>query len=146
MQRNAEIAPARVLSADRSAYFTASGLHTIIAMMSEARLQTEFWVQACVHRGNVHGIAVTVVHKGDPARGSVIVKLNRFEEGCVVLAETRDETGTRAWIRGTGAEPVAEADADAYIARNRKYDPDLWVLEVEDRQGRLPFEARILSV
>lgn len=115
-------------------------------MMSEARIQTEIWVQACVRRGNIDGIAVTVVHKGDPARGSVIVKLNCFEQGCVVLAETRDETGSRAWIRGTGANPVAEADADAYIARNRKYDPDLWVIEVEDRQGRLPFEARILPV
>ncbi|HLI12154.1 MAG TPA: DUF1491 family protein [Alphaproteobacteria bacterium] len=114
--------------------------------MDEARLATELWVQACIRRAGVDGIAVMVVRKGDPLRGSVLVKLNRFEQGCVVLAETRDARGGRAWLRGTGPEPVAEADADAYIARNRNYDPDLWVIEIEDRQGRLPFDETILAL
>jgi hypothetical protein len=114
--------------------------------MSEARLKTEFWVQACIRRGNADGIAVTVVHKGDATRGSVLVKLNRLEGGCTVLAETQDMSGARAWIKGTGAAPVAEAAADDYIARNRRTDPDLWVIEIEDREGRLPFEAKILAL
>ena len=114
--------------------------------MSEARLKTEFWIQACIRRGNIDGIAVTVLHRGDGARGSVLVKLNRFENGCTVFAEALDAAGQRAWMRGTGPDPVEEATADAYIARNRQYDPDLWVIEVEDRAGRLPFEARILSL
>jgi len=114
--------------------------------MSEPRLKTEIWIKACIRRGDSEGMPVVVRHKGDPTGGSVLVKLNRFEHGCVVLAETRDAAGARAWIRGTGAEPVAEAEAEAYIARNRKYDPDLWVLEIEDREGRLPFEARILAL
>jgi GMP synthase (glutamine-hydrolysing) len=114
--------------------------------MSEARLKTEYWVQACVRRAGIDGIAVMVLHKGDPTRGSVLVKLNRLEYGCVVYAETRDAGGAHAWLRGTGPEPVAEPVADAYIARNRQYDPDLWVIEVEDRAGRLPFDGTILAV
>ena len=112
--------------------------------MTEARLKTGLWVQACVRRGDLEGIAVTVVRKGDPDGGAVLVKLNQRELGCTVLAETRDPGGARAWIRGTGAAPVAEDAADAYIARNRQRDPDLWVIEVEDRAGRLPFEAQII--
>lgn len=112
--------------------------------MSEPRLKTALWVQACVRRGDLEGISVTVAHRGERDAGSVLVKLNRFEHGCTVLSETRDPEGRRAWLRGTGPAPVPEADADAYIARNRKFDPDLWVLEIEDRQGRLPFDERIL--
>jgi GMP synthase (glutamine-hydrolysing) len=112
--------------------------------MTEPRLKTALWVKACVRQGDIDGIAVTIVRKGDPDGGSVLVKLNRFEQGCMVLAETRDSTGARAWIQGTGASVVEEAVADAYIARNRKIDPDLWVIEVEDRDGRLPFEAKIV--
>ena len=112
--------------------------------MSEARLKTAIWVQACVRRGDLDGIAVTVVRKGDPDGGAVLVKVNRRDAGCTVLAETRDPAGARAWIRGTGAAAVAEADADAYIARSRARDPDLWVIEIDDRAGRLPFEATII--
>ena len=103
-------------------------------------------MQACIRRGNAAGIPVVVVHKGDATRGSVLVKLNRLDGSCVVLAETQEMSGARAWIKGTGTEPVAEAAADDYIARNRKYDPDLWVIEIEDREGRLPFEATILAL
>jgi GMP synthase (glutamine-hydrolysing) len=115
-------------------------------MTSEPRLMTEIWVQACIRRANAQGIPVTVVYKGDPARGSVLVKLMKFEMGCIVLAETRDDAGGRAWMRGTGPAPVEEATADAYIARNRKYDPDLWVIEIEDREGRLPFDETVLGI
>jgi hypothetical protein len=113
--------------------------------VTEARLKTEIWVQAAVRRANLDGTTVTVVAKGDPTSGSLLVKMNRFRDGCMVLAETRDAEGRRAWFRGTGKEPVDEATADAYIERYRKRDPDLWVVEVEDRTGALPFEGKILD-
>lgn len=112
--------------------------------MTEPRLKTEIWVKACVRRASVENIALAVVKRGDPDGGAVLVKLNRHAEGCVVFTETRDVNGARAWHKGTGAVPVPETEADAYIARNRRIDPDLWVIEVEDRQGRLPFDAIFL--
>jgi hypothetical protein len=114
--------------------------------MAEARLQTVIWVQACVRRGMVDGITVAVLKKGDPEAGSVLVRLDRRDLGCSVLAETRDKVGRRAWLRGTGALPVTGEEADAYIDRSRRRDPDLWVIEVDDRAGRLPFDDAVLDV
>ena len=84
------------------------------------------------------------MRSGDPDAGSVLVKLNRFESGCVVYSQTYDGNGRRAWIPATGDEPVDEGVADAYVARTVTFDPDIWVLEVEDRAGRLPFDINLL--
>ena len=35
-----------------------------------------------------------------------------------------------------GSEPVSENEATGYLARQRDFDPDLWIIEVEDRAGR----------
>jgi len=109
------------------------------------RLASELWVKACVRRADLEGIAVVVARRGDPTSGAILVKLNQRDLGCTVLAETITGEGSRAWFRGTGPAPVDEPAADDYIARHRRRDPDLWVVEVEDRAGRLPFDAEIVS-
>jgi GMP synthase (glutamine-hydrolysing) len=113
--------------------------------MTEPRLRTELWIQACIRRADLDNIPIAVLAKGDASAGAVLVKQNRFEQGCVVLTQGIDGAGRRGWFPGTGPAPVPEAEADAYIARARQRDPDLWVIEIEDRRGRLPFDDRILG-
>jgi hypothetical protein len=43
-----------------------------------------------------------------------------------------------------GAPPVAEAEADAYIARHVARDPDVWVLEIEDRKGQYQLDGKVV--
>ena len=112
--------------------------------MSTPRLQTALWVQAHVKRADLAGIPMVVLRKGDAEAGSVLVKLNRREAGCVVLSQSRTPEGELVFMRGTGPEAVPEEEADAYIARQLRYDPDIWVLEIDDRDGRHPFDERIL--
>jgi GMP synthase (glutamine-hydrolysing) len=114
--------------------------------MSEPRLRSALWIAACVRRASVEATAVTIMRKGDPESGAILVKLNRFSAGCTVLVETRDAAGARVWYQGTGEAPVSETEADLYIERSGRRDPDLWVVEIEDRTGRLPFDARIVRL
>ena len=49
-----------------------------------------------------------------------------------------------AWIAAMAGRLISEAEADAYIARAVTRDPDLWVVEIESRDGKHPFEGRML--
>ncbi len=113
-------------------------------LMSDDRLPTDLWVSAHLQRCNYEGIPAVIVRRGDRSAGTVLVKLNLLGPGCRVLTQIRDPAGRLAWMAALGSEPVAEAEADSYIARAVRLDPDLWVVEIEDRRGRLPFEGKVL--
>ena len=77
-----------------------------------------------------------VVVRGDPHSGIVILKLNQLEAGCRVMSQMRDLDGKLGWLEALDGALVPEAEANAYIARQTERDPDLWVIEIEDRLGR----------
>lgn len=98
------------------------------------RLTAEFWVGAYLARLRLEGIPAFVVARGDATAGAVLVKLATLDGRAQVFQRSFDlMTGARAWV--TLAEG-REAEVDAAITRQRGFDPDLWVIEVEDRQGR----------
>ena len=61
------------------------------------------------------------------------MKLNTLDGSARAFTRSYDATGTRIWMPLTDG---AETEVDAALARQRRFDPDLWVIEVEDRQGR----------
>jgi len=98
-----------------------------------AALPTSLWVQAHVARCSSQGMPVVVARRGDPHRGVVIVKQHVLGQGFRVVTQLRDLDGDLHWEVVVGAEPAPESDADDYISRQTRYDPDLWVLEIEMR-------------
>ena len=98
------------------------------------RLTAEFWVHAYLARLRFQEIPAFVVAHGDDTAGAVLIKLNTLDGQAVVYQRSFDlMTGDRMWVVLSEGE---ERDVDAAIQRQRSFDPDLWVIEVEDRQGR----------
>ena len=97
----------------------------------EARLKAGIWVKALIRRCDLAAIGVAVLARGDPDAGAILLKLSPREGGCTVLAQARRPDGAAIWMRATGNAPVSESEAEAYIFRQRKRDPDLWVIEIE---------------
>ncbi len=112
--------------------------------MAEPRLKTKLWVAATLRAYDIRGVPAMVVRKGEADSGAVLIKLNQFASGCSVLSQARRGEGELVWLRATGPVPVDEASCDAYIAKTVSRDPDVWVIEIEDREGRQLFDGRIV--
>jgi len=97
-----------------------------------ARLATGFWVAAYLQRLGAAAIPAHLVAKGDPMAGAVLVKIATLDGRAHAFARRTGPEG-RVWMELASGD---EADVDASIARQRGFDPDLWVIEVEDRAGR----------
>lgn len=98
------------------------------------RLTADFWVHAYLMRLRQLDIPAFVVSKGDATAGAVLVKLNTLDGQAKAYQRSFDlMTGARQWV--VLAEGP-EAEVDASLLRQRGFDPDLWIIEVEDRMGR----------
>lgn len=98
------------------------------------RLTAEFWVHAYLARLRFQDIPAFVVSHGDDTAGAVLVKLNTLDGNAQVFQRSFDlMSGARNWV--VLAEG-GEAGVDAALTKQQSFDPDVWVIEVEDRQGR----------
>jgi hypothetical protein len=98
-------------------------------------LATDIWVGALIRRAEQGGAFPTVVRKGDIRAGAVLVKiLNRADGVTRLYSEATRGDGERVWMRPLPSED--EDEVDRYIERAVRIDPDIWVVEIDDRQGR----------
>ncbi len=111
--------------------------------MTEPRIKAGIWVSMALRMGDRDGRPGAVLRKGDADLGGVLVVL-RGREGLCVLSQLRSAEGDLAWMRATGSAAVDQETADAYVARQLKFDPDLWVVEFEARDLLPPFEAKLV--
>ena len=97
------------------------------------RLTADFWVRAYLARLRLADIPAFVTARGDATAGAVAVKLNPLDGTARAFSRATDATGARVWTE-IAAGP--EAEVDAALVRQRRFDPDLWIVEIEDRAGR----------
>ena len=102
--------------------------------MMHPRLTAALWVSAYITRLRLGEIPVYVTAKGDPTAGAVIVKVATLDGRARAYQRSFDlAADQRVWVVLSDA---TEIEVDALLARQRARDPDLWLLELEERQGR----------
>ncbi|MBL6932093.1 MAG: DUF1491 family protein [Rhodospirillales bacterium] len=111
---------------------------------ASSKIKAGLWVHAQTRICDLNCIPMMVRHMGDPDSGAILLKLYRGPEGCSILTQVRDMDGNPGWMYGGGAELITESDGEAYIKRQLDRDPDLWVIEIEDPQGRYELDGAIV--
>ncbi len=107
------------------------------------RLKAGIFVRATIRRAEVAGAAAFVLRKGNEEAGAVILKVSRLDGRCLVLNQARAGDGELVWSRPL-SDWCDEARAQAWCEKQAGFDPDLWILEIEDRQGRAFVDEKIV--
>lgn len=104
------------------------------------RLKAEIWAKAYIRGCASAGASAVVVRHGDNDAGAIFIKINRLDGTARLFgpAPAGFDTGQfeRQWVAHLDRPQTTEADVDAYLARQAEFDCDIWIIEVEDRQGR----------
>ena len=106
------------------------------------RLKSTIWVAAYVRRCNNEGSFAVVRRRGAEEAGAIFVKIAKLDGSAALFGpapQSAFDDARPAEHLFTSLFPqifVPEADVEAKIAREQKFDPDLWLVEVEDRGGR----------
>lgn len=107
------------------------------------RLKSTIWVAAYVRRcNNTEGSFAAVRRRGAEEAGAIFVKIAKLDGTAALFGpapQTAFDEARPAEHLFTSFFPqgfVPEADVETRIAREQKFDPDLWLVEVEDRAGR----------
>ncbi|HEY4274517.1 MAG TPA: DUF1491 family protein [Rhizomicrobium sp.] len=104
-------------------------------MFPAPRLKAGIFVRALIRRTEVAGASAFVARKGAEEAGAVILTVSRLDGTCLLLNQARDGQGNLVWARPLG-DWSDEARARIWLDKQIKFDPDLWIVEIEDRQGR----------
>ncbi len=106
------------------------------------RLKSAIWVAAYIRRCQVEGIFAAVRRHGADEAGAIFIKVNRLDGSADLYSPAPQaafdeaQPTDRAFAAALKKLPAPEADVEAYLARETRFDPDVWIVETEDRGGR----------
>lgn len=97
----------------------------------EPRLQSSVLVNALIRRAQAEGGFAAVISKGDSSAGSILVILAEKGRKVGILERLLQPKGHYAWV-DVGVQVVVNAEEfEKFLVGRRKFDPDLWILELD---------------
>ncbi len=111
------------------------------------RLKSEIWVAALLRRCQSQGLYGAVIRKGAAEAGAVYVIINHLDGTCDLLSPAPgpayDNEGERRFVKAS-TTPIPMREVDTILQRHRKFDSDIWEVEIEDRTGLAGLVPEIL--
>lgn len=99
-----------------------------------SRLTSDMWISAYLARLRLIAIPAFITTIGDATAGAVIVKMNTLDGQAKAYHRSFDLIkDERSWVVLAQGD---DAEVDEALERQKSFDPDLWVIEVEDKAGR----------
>ena len=97
------------------------------------RLTSSFWVQAYIKKLNLLGVPAFVVSHGDDTAGAIIVKVNKLNGDAVLFERSFSlDKNLNQWFKFESGD---EKELDELLSRQLSRDRDLWIVEIESREG-----------
>ena len=110
---------------------------------TKVRLRSDLWVAAYLRRCGAEGQSAVLRRRGAAEAGAIFVKVDRldgrsalFEPAPQSMAVELEPGVERVFIRAHEPEWIDSGEADKRLARQIAFDPDLWIVEIEDPEGR----------
>jgi hypothetical protein len=104
------------------------------------RLRADIWVAAYIRRCEIEGAFAVLRRRGAAEAGAIFVKIDRLDGrtalyGPAPQSEVAERGVERLWRRAHREEWIEPAEVEKRLRREIDFDPDLWIVEVEDRNG-----------
>ncbi|MCJ8323084.1 MAG: DUF1491 family protein [Rhizobiales bacterium] len=101
------------------------------------RLKAKIIIDAELKRAHSQGLFATIINKGDESAGQIYVVIvkNSLENILIgpPFGTSFDESGEKLWQYPISGKPIAETDINQYLRKTRQFDPDIYILEIEDK-------------
>ena len=101
-----------------------------------ARLTTDVIVNAALRKAASSGIIAAILRKGDERAGTIFLEVEKSPSEMRLLARQMNYENEYEWVCITGEGWVSHADTQDRLSREIEYDPDCWIISVQDREGR----------
>lgn len=97
----------------------------------EPRLSTSVLVTALMRRAESEGGFAAVLSKGDPTAGAVLVILAEKGRKLRIMERILHPTGGYQWQDVSGEAVENEDESERFLERRLKFDPDIWLIELD---------------
>ena len=105
------------------------------------RRRSDIWVSAYIRQCAVDGVNAVLRRRGAAEAGAIMIKIDRLDGTCVLFGPApqtsfgEDDDLVRRFVRLHPEPTIPVADAEQRFAREIRFDPDVWIVEAEDRTG-----------